>query len=77
MKLVKVESSNVSALGWDEEKQRLVVQFGDSWYEYDNVDAVTAARVIFADSIGKAFHQHIRAPQIPMRKIDARTALGS
>lgn len=77
MKLVNVVSSNVTAIGWDEDKQRLVVQFGDSFYEYDNVDAITAARVIFADSIGKAFQQHIRGAGVPMRKIDARTAFGS
>ena len=77
MKLVNVVSSNVTALGYDEEKQRLVVQFGDSFYEYEGVTPITAARIIFADSIVKAFHQNIKAASVPVRKIDARTALGN
>ncbi len=76
MKLVPVQSSNVSSIGWDEENGRMIVQFGDSYYEYPNITSEQAARIIFADSIGKAFNAIIRAPNVPARKIDAREARG-
>lgn len=54
--LTPVESSNVSAVGYEDGK--LVVQFhnGDVW-EYEGVDELEYREVLQADSVGSAIHE--------------------
>jgi hypothetical protein len=64
----------VAALGWNPETGRLVAQFGEAFYEYDGVSADVAARVIFADSIGKTFDALIKKGGVKYRQITAEQA---
>jgi len=63
MDMQAVESSNIVAIGYDEEDRRLRVTFknGGATYDYLNVEPETHAAVIGADSVGSAFHRLIRA----------------
>jgi len=61
MKSYAVTSSNIVAIGYDPESLVARVDFtsGDS-YLYEGVPAETAAKVTFAQSIGKAFNVHLK-----------------
>jgi len=62
MDMQPVESSNIAAMGYDEEDKRLRVTFkSGATYDYLNVEPETHAAVIGADSVGSAFHRLIRA----------------
>jgi hypothetical protein len=62
MDMQPVESSNIAAMGYDEEDKRLRVTFkSGATYDYLNVEPETHATVIGADSVGSAFHRLIRA----------------
>jgi len=62
MDMKAVESSNIVAIGYDEEEKKLRVTFkSGATYDYLNVEPETHAAVIGADSVGKAFHRLIRA----------------
>ena len=66
-------SSMILALGWNEESDRLVAQFDtDTFYLYENVGPLMAARIIYAYSAGQAFTLHIKKARpgtFPYRKI--------
>jgi hypothetical protein len=64
----------IAALGWNPETGRLVAQFGEIFYEYDGVSSDIAARVIFADSIGKTFDALIKKGGVKYRQITAEQA---
>lgn len=62
MDMKAVESSNITAIGYDEEDKRLRVTFkSGATYDYLNVEPGTHAALIEADSVGSAFHRLIRS----------------
>ena len=62
MDMKAVQSSNIVAIGYDEEDKRLRVAFKNgSTYDYLNVEPETHAALIGADSVGSAFHRLIRS----------------
>lgn len=72
MEMVKVESSNIRAVGYD--GGTLVVEFAaGSRYEYRGVPADVHAALVSAPSKGKAFRQLVFAfPELyPCRRLDA------
>jgi hypothetical protein len=61
IELKPVKSSNTEAVGYDEEKQELQIQFkGGGLYAYDSVPAFEHRDLIDARSIGSHFHQKIK-----------------
>ena len=61
MDMKAVDSSNLVAIGYDEEDKRLRVTFkSGATYDYLNVEPETHAALIGADSVGSAFHRLIR-----------------
>jgi hypothetical protein len=73
-KMVPVVSSMVVAIGWNPETLKLTAQFGDQFYEYDNVPADVAATVIFSESIGSTFNTLIKKGGFNYRKITSDQA---
>jgi len=58
---VKVTSSNLNAVIYDPEEQRMQVQFrSGSIYEYVDVPEDTYLGLINASSKGKYFHRYVR-----------------
>ena len=54
-------SSNVNAIGYDEEYQKLFVQFNDlSVYQYLDVPRDTVVALVQAGSKGRYLHNHIK-----------------
>jgi hypothetical protein len=47
----------------------------DQVYRYDDVDADTFARLVSAESIGKAFHEAFRKTKYPFTKSERTPAL--
>ena len=61
-KWVEVKSSNIEALSYDLMAQVMVVRFRNGTeYEYFDVTSATAAAVIYADSIGKAYNALLKS----------------
>lgn len=61
IKWQEVESSNISAIGYDEEKQELYVRFSSgAEYAYHEVPTGIYQDFLDADSKGKYFYQHIK-----------------
>lgn len=59
---IAVTSSNIEALALDPSAQRLSVKFkGGKVYAYENVSVAMFELLTMADSVGKAFQQHIKA----------------
>ena len=61
MDMVPVSSSQISAIGYDQETMKAHVRFvdkgnGGALYEYDDVPKSTIDAVMGADSVGKAFN---------------------
>ena len=77
MAFVPVVSASLTAVHYEREQQRLVVQFGESWYEYDAVPGDVVLDVMFADSIGSTFDRLIKKGGFPFRKIPATEALNT
>ncbi len=70
MAFVPVVSAAMTAVKFDRETGRLVVQFGeDSFYAYDNVPDEVVLDVMFADSIGHAFDKLVKRGGFAFRKI--------
>jgi len=69
MDMRPVASSNLSAVGYDEDNLKLRVTFrsGKTW-EYNGVERETYTALMNAGSIGSAFHRMIRDqyPGIPV-----------
>lgn len=62
MEMIPVQSSNVKALGWEDEV--LEVEFlKGSVYRYTGVPEEIFKLLLNADSVGKAFHKYIRPKQ--------------
>lgn len=81
MRLVPVASSMLVALGWEPEGRllsddkvygKMIAQFSEtSFYQYEDVSAESAAHVIFAESVGKAFNDYIKNGNFVYRKVTA------
>ena len=57
MEMVPVSSSQISAIGYEQETLKAQVRFTNgSLYEYDDVPKSTIDAVMGADSVGKAFN---------------------
>ena len=63
-----VRSSNVAEVGWDEEKQELLIQFKDgSTYAYPNSDKAAYQDLLTASSPGQYINRWLRSK--PHRKL--------
>jgi hypothetical protein len=61
IQMVEVESSNIAAIGYDEHRQVLQVEFGGgSLYRYQGVSEELYLSFFHAPSKGRFFHQEIR-----------------
>lgn len=61
MALQPVKSSNIDAIGYDDEAKRLTVKFkSGQTHDYHGVDPAHWAKLSSAESVGKYFHAHIR-----------------
>lgn len=59
--MVKVSSSNIDEVGYDEASKALTVKFKNgSTYRYADVAPHHHQRMIEGDSVGGYFHKHIR-----------------
>lgn len=57
----QVESSFISMVGYEPENKNLTIEFkGGSLYSYSNVSRDVYMALMFAKSIGKAFHTIIK-----------------
>ncbi len=73
---IPVISSMVMSLGWNPDTGRLIAQFSeDVWYEYDNVPADVAARVIFNKSVGGTFTALVKKGEFKFRRVTTAVAL--
>lgn len=71
MRLIPVHSSGVRAIGYEEERRVLYVQFIDGdLYEYDEVPASEVIDLFQAKSIGRFVNKRIK-PRYEYRKIKA------
>lgn len=60
-KMVPVESSNISHIGYDNRAQELHVRFKDgATHAYAKVPAAVHISLMAAESIGAHFHAHVR-----------------
>ena len=69
--LVVTDSDIIEAIGFDNETGALEVIFKSSStevYRYERVPIDTFARLISAESIGKAFHELFRKTKFPFTK---------
>jgi hypothetical protein len=61
MKLKKVKSSNIVAVGYDAKKKMLAIEFnGGVIYNYKDIPPQTYHKFMNAVSKGSYFHSHIR-----------------
>ncbi len=72
-----VSSSNIEAVGYDDERRTLIVSFKPSGaiYAYDNVPPDVHADLIKAESVGKYFATHIK-PKFSGVRVPANQARG-
>lgn len=62
MEMTPVQSSNVKALGWEDEVLEVEFVKGGK-YRYTGVPEEIYKILVNADSVGKAFHRYIRPKQ--------------
>ena len=62
MKMNQVQSSNVKAVGWEDEILEVEFIKGGK-YRYNGVPEEIYKLLLNADSVGKAFHRYIRPKQ--------------
>ena len=75
-KFVPVVSQKMTAVKYDREGSRLVVQFGeDSFYEYAEVGPEIVVDFMFADSQGSAFSTLVEKGGFQFKPIPASEAL--
>lgn len=77
MAFVPVVSSALTSVHYERENSRLVVSFGESYYEYDNVPGDVVLDFMFADSIGREFDRLVKKGEFSFRKIPAIVALNT
>ena len=71
---VPVVSSALSAVRYDRELGRLIVQFGEDYFEYDAVPSDVVVDFMFADSIGSSFATLVKKGGFAFRRISQETA---
>lgn len=72
MERIKVESSNVVSIGYDEEKETLEVEFkGGSVYHYYHVDKDTHSEFMKDESHGR-FLRKVIIPNFPCVQIEQK-----
>ena len=73
MRMILVQSSLLSAVGYDPSEETMVVQFQNGrYYRYNGVPADVFVSVITdPDSQGKAFNSHIKAGVYPYKEVTA------
>jgi len=68
-KMMAVKSSNLNAIGYDQETETLVVEFkGGGRYAYSDVPAEVFMAFQDADSAGKFFHREVKG-QYPAERL--------
>lgn len=61
MEMTQVESSNIAAVGYDEEEKELQIEFNNGKiYAYKDVPIELFNGLVVAKSVGKYFHANIR-----------------
>ena len=61
IEMIPVTSSNIEAVGYNEQTETLYVQFkGGKVYSYERVPPYTYDELMAADSVGKFFNQFIK-----------------
>jgi len=71
MEMQKVDSSNLSSVGYDSEKELLVIEFVKGGrYEYKNVPLEIYKIIMNAPSKGSAFHKYIKAKGYQYEKVE-------
>jgi hypothetical protein len=61
MELNPVSSSNIAAVGYDEEKKELTIQFhSGGTYVYDDVEKEVHQKMLLAGSVGQYFQQNVK-----------------
>ena len=61
MERIKVKSSNISSIGYDEESKTLTIEFHHGGlYEYKDVPKKSYEGLISANSVGVEFHKEIK-----------------
>ena len=71
MKMQKVDSSNLSKIGYDSEQELLVVEFVKGGrYEYKGVPAKIFETIMNAPSKGSAFHRYIKSRGYKYKKVE-------
>lgn len=74
-KFVPVVSSSLTAMKYQRESGRLVVQFGEGvYYEYDEVPSDVVLDVMFADSVGQSFAGKVKKGGFTYRRIPSADA---
>ena len=66
-----VVSSNITAVKYDREAGRLVVQFGESFYVYSGVPGDIVLDFIFSESIGSKFNELVKKGEFSYKKVSA------
>ena len=70
MKLQKVQSSNLSAIGYDEENETLIAEFVKGGrYEYYNFPKEMYKILLNAPSKGQAFHRYVKSKGYAYKKV--------
>ena len=67
-RMISVVSSNLVAVGYEADTQKLYIQFRNGLYVYTNVPQAVYEGLMSASSHGKFFHQFIRNAY-PYRRI--------
>lgn len=73
-KFVPVVSAAMAAVKYERENGRLVVQFDETYYEYDGVPGDVVLDFMFADSIGSAFSTLVKKGGFPFKVISTEEA---
>ncbi len=74
MAFVPVISAALTAVNFDRRAGRLVIQFGEKFYEYTGVPGDVVLDFMFADSIGSEFDKLVKKGGFSFRQITADVA---
>ena len=74
MKLVEVKSSNIKAIGWENEVLRILFTNGRI-YDYKNVPLMVFNRMLMEESKGSYFHRKINNKYVSKRMVEDEQTL--
>jgi len=61
MRTYKVESSNIDSVAYGSKSKELIITFKNGTsYSYQNMNPAIVCNLLFADSVGKKFHDTIK-----------------